>query len=95
MHAVFWSTFFINQRGCPENLLVPLFNHLISKTAVFNDFNETTIKECEAEFREAHENLLNYFVTAIDGLCLEWLHTDAGIAWMTCLEKQKYNIYSV
>ena len=76
-NAIFWSTFFINQRGCPENFLVPLFNHLISKTAAFKDFDESILKACEAQFCRAHDDLLDYFVTEIDNPCLEWVKTDA------------------
>ena len=69
-----------------------MFNHLISKTAAFKDFDESILKACEAQFCRAHDDLLDYFVTEIDNLCLEWLRTDAGIAWIEYLEKQKYDI---
>ena len=50
------------------------------------------MKACEAQFCRAHDELLVYFVIAIENLCLEWLKTDSGIAWITYLEKQKYDI---
>jgi hypothetical protein len=53
------------------------------------------MKVCETQFSRAHDELLVYFVIAIENLGLEWLKTDSGIAWITYLEKQKYSIANI
>lgn len=37
------------------------------------------MKACEAQFCRAHDELLVYFVIAIENLCSEWLKTDSGL----------------
>lgn len=71
--------------------MIPLFEHLVSKACNLKDLDESTMKALEAQFCQVHDQLLDYFVTAIENLCLEWLNTDAGIAWIEYLEKKKYD----
>jgi len=68
---VFWCSFLVNQRGCPNHLLTPLFDYLVENDAFINNLKANEKKSYERNFVNIHGALLDAFVEAIDGLCDE------------------------
>jgi len=89
-NTVFWRSFFVNQHGCPRQLLTPLFNYLSENCAFIKDLQPDE-KECyEREFIEIHDDLLNKFVESIDGISEEWVESEAGAAFIAMWVRKKY-----
>jgi len=91
-NTVFWCTFFVNQHGCPNALLNPLFKHLSTNNPFFMVAEDHVLEGYQAEFSVVHDQLLKSLIAAIDHYCVEWITSDAGIAWIAYLEKQKYEL---
>ena|SRR5579859_1481305 len=90
VNTVFWCTFFVIQRGCPPELLTPLFNYLRENCPFINDLEPDEKGNYEHQFIEIHDDLLNNFVQSIDGICEEWVESEAGEAFIAMWIKAKY-----
>jgi hypothetical protein len=82
---VFWSSFFANQRGCSNpNLRRALLQQLVSN----NEFARKV--SFEDEFTNLHNMLLTEFTDKIEKLCLAWMESPAGVAWLKYLDRSRF-----
>ena len=93
--AVFWATFFVNQRGCPNRaLLKPLFYYLVEKCEFMDMVDEEQKDNYLKEFTESHDSLLDMVIESIDALCDKWTESSAGLTFMEAYAKAKFILLS-
>lgn len=85
---MFWSSFFVNKRGCPKKHIAPLFKALTGPNPYFR--TERTAADCLAEFIEIHDSLLKEFVKSLNNLCLQWMNSDAGQTWLKMIADARF-----
>src|SRR5436190_6897469 len=86
---VFWGSFFAIQRGCPKELLSPLYHQLVSNNPFFINASDSVKADRESSFIEVHNAWLNFFFTNVKTLCNEWMTTSAGTAWLAEVNRQR------
>ena len=62
----------------------------MAENDIFAALDSEAKQEYEQEFNVVHNYMLEDFVKMTDALCDEWIVSDAGTAWITHLEKLKY-----
>ena len=82
--TVFWTTFFINQRGCPPKFRRPLFKQLVSKNPAFGS------KEYEALFIKVHDSFEEKFIDQLELFCEDWMKTLVAEYWIQDIERKRY-----
>jgi len=93
--AVFWATFFVNQRGCPNrSLLKPLFYYLVENCEFMEMVDEEEKADYLKEFIESHDRLLDMLIESIDALCDKWTESSAGTTFMEAFAKAKFILLS-
>lgn len=85
---MFWSSFFVNKRGCPKKHITPLFKALIGPNPYFR--TERTTADFLAEFIETHDSFLQEFVKSLNDLCLQWMNSDAGQTWLKMIADARF-----
>jgi hypothetical protein len=89
---LFWSTFFINQRGCPRVLIRPLFKQLVSNNTYFTNASKEDFEAQLEKFQDGHNVKMLYFHQSLEGIALHWMKTPAGIAWIEHLQAQRLHL---
>jgi hypothetical protein len=94
MHAViivFWTTFFVNQRGCANrDLLKSLFYYLVENCPLMEMLDEDQKGDYFKEFSDIHDHLLDKFIESIGAVCDKWVESDAGTAFIESYYKAKF-----
>ena len=85
----------MNQRGCPENSLVPLFKQLFSSNVIYQSSDSAAREAYKNEFITSHEAFVKWFVNGIDGFVREWMDSPAGEAWVKELKKCRYKYFVI
>ena len=92
---VFWATFFVNQRSCPNRAyLKPLFEYLVENCQFMDMVDEEQKNDYLKEFTESHDRLLDTLIESIDDLCDQWTESSVGLAFTDGYTKAKFVLLS-
>ena len=64
------------------NYLAALVNYLGETSAFINSLEPDEKESYERGFIEIHDALLDQFMQSIDGICKEWVESEAGAAFI-------------
>jgi hypothetical protein len=67
-----------------------LFRYLMAENADFAKLAVEDRQKLESDFLHTHTVAMERFCGCIEGLCDEWIASDAGAAWISSLQKAKY-----
>jgi hypothetical protein len=75
--TVFWLSFFLNQRGLEEKVILPFLDQLVSDSK--SRFYNSSDPNWQDEFSRIHKVIKDWFVSKMNAFVEEWMVTAAAV----------------
>jgi hypothetical protein len=85
--TVFWLSFFLNQRGLEEKLILPFLDQLVSDSK--SRFYKSSDPNWQDEFSRIHKVIKDWFVSKMNSFVEEWMVTAAAVEFKENRETAK------
>jgi hypothetical protein len=76
--VIFWLTFFAVQRGCPQNAIPAILEHLVQSSGNKTEFYHTANDDYELAFKRIHGVIASHFESALRNLVNQWMESEGG-----------------